>query len=330
MSDDGVTYPAIGIVGAGAWGCALAQVAASSGAVRLWARDAATVAAIAATQTAPRLPGIALDPAIRATTDFAALYDSDALVIVLPVAATAAILARLSSWSPRPLVLAAKGLAPGGAALADTAAAALPGWPISLLSGPTFAAEVVRGLPAAATLACADPAVATALAARLSQPAFRLYTSTDVVGVGLGGAVKNVLAIAAGVVAGARLGDNARAATITRGFAEMRRFGAAMGADPATLAGLSGLGDLILTCTGPASRNFAFGVALGEGADAASALSASRGVAEGAATAPILVAAATARGIDLPIAAAVADLVAGRVAVDAVIARLLDRPRRAE
>lgn len=321
--------PAIGIVGAGAWGCALAQVAAGGGPVRLWARDPATSAAIVATGSAPRLPGIALDPAIRPTANLDALADCDALVIAVPVAATAAVLAHLARWSPRPLVLAAKGLGPGGVSLAAVAAAALP-WPIALLSGPTFASEVARGLPAAATLACADPVIATALAARLSRPAFRLYTSGDVVGAGLGGAVKNVLAIAAGVVAGARLGDNARAAIITRGFAEMRRFGAAMGADPATLTGLSGLGDLVLTCTGPASRNFALGVALGEGNDATTALAASRGVAEGAATAPILVHAAAARGIDLPIAAAAADLIAGRVAVDAVIARLLDRPRRAE
>jgi glycerol-3-phosphate dehydrogenase (NAD(P)+) len=329
MDEHGLTYPAIGVIGAGAWGCALAQVAVGGGPVRLWARDATTVTAIAATGIAPRLPGIALDPAIRATTDLAAQADCDALVIAVPVAVTVAVLAQLTTWSPRPLILAAKGLAPSGVALADVAAAALPGWPVALLSGPTFAAEVARGLPAAATLACTDMGVATALAARLSRPAFRLYTSGDVIGVGLGGAVKNVLAIAAGVVAGARLGDNARAAIITRGFAEMRRFGAVMGADPTTLTGLSGLGDLVLTCTGPASRNFACGVALGEGRSAAEALAASRGVAEGAATAPILVRTAAAHGIDLPIAAAVADLLVGH-AVDAVIARLLDRPRRAE
>ncbi len=227
-------------------------------------------------------------------------------------------------------MLAAKGLAPGGVALASLAAAALPGWPVALLSGPTFAEEVAAGLPAAATLACADAGLAAALATRLGRPTFRLYTSGDVVGVGLGGAMKNVLAIAAGVVAGRRLGENARAAIVTRGFAEMRRYGAALGAEAATLAGLSGLGDLVLTCTGATSRNFALGVALGEGRSATDALAVSRGVAEGAATAPILAQAAAARDIELPITAAVADLIAGVATVDAIVARLLDRPLRAE
>lgn len=320
----------IGVLGGGAWGTALAQVAAAGGPTLLWARDPATVAAIAATRVSPRLPGVALSRSIRATTDLAALADADALLVVVPAAATAGVLASLAGQRPRPLVLAAKGLAPGGVALADVVTATLPGWPVALLSGPTFAHEVAAGLPAAATLACADPALATALAARLSRPAFRLYTSGDVVGVGLGGAVKNVLAIAAGVVTGRGLGDSARAAIVTRGFAEMTRYGAALGAAAATLGGLSGLGDLVLTCTGAASRNFAFGVALGQGRTAAQALAASAGVAEGAATAPILAQAAADRGIDLPIATAVADLVAGAAAVDAVIARLLDRPLRAE
>ncbi len=320
----------IGMVGAGAWGCALAGVAASNGPVRLWARDAAAVASIAASGVAPRLPAVRLDPAVQATARLDDLSDCDALLVVVPAAATAAVLARLAGWSPRPLVLAAKGLAPDGVALADLARAALPGWPVALLSGPTFAEEVAAGLPAAATLACADDSLAMALAARLGRPAFRLYTTADVVGVGLGGAMKNVLAVAAGVVAGRGLGENARAAIVTRGFAEMRRVGHALGAEPATLAGLSGLGDLVLTCSGRSSRNFALGVALGEGRGAAAALAASRGVAEGAATAPILCRLATERGLEVPIAAAVADLVAGRATVDAVIVRLLDRPPRPE
>ncbi len=320
----------VGVIGAGAWGCALAGVAAAGGPVRLWARDPVAVAAIAATGRAPRLPGVRLDAAVRATAQFADLAGCDVLIAAVPAAATAATVGRLAGWRPRPLVLAAKGFAPGGVALAEVAAAALPGWPVALLSGPTFAEEVAAGLPAAATLACADVDVAATLAARLGRPTFRLYTSGDVVGVGLGGALKNVLAIAAGVAAGRGLGENARAAIVTRGFAEMRRYGAALGADPATLAGLSGLGDLVLTCTGATSRNFALGVALGEGRSAADALAASRGVAEGAATAPILAAAAAQRGIELPIAAAVADLVAGRATVAAVVTRLLDRPLRGE
>ncbi|MBV8971151.1 MAG: NAD(P)H-dependent glycerol-3-phosphate dehydrogenase [Sphingomonadaceae bacterium] len=320
---------AIGVVGAGAWGVALAQLAAAGGPVRLWARDPTTVAAIAATRTAPRLPGRPLLPAVRATANLADLAGCDALLIVVPVTATAAVLAGLAGLAPRPLVLCAKGLGPGGVPLTEVAAAALPGWPLALLSGPTFAEEVAAGLPAAATLACTDADLAARLAARLGRPHFRLYTGGDVVGVGLGGAVKNVLAVAAGVVAGRGLGENARAAIVTRGFAEMRRYGAALGGDPATLAGLSGLGDLVLTCSGARSRNFALGEALGRGVTAAAALAASRGVAEGAATAPILAADARARGIDLPIAAAVADLVAG-AGVDAVIARLLDRPRKSE
>ncbi len=321
--------PRVGVIGAGAWGCALADVAAARGSVVLWGRDPAAIAAIAAGEPAPRL-GVGIDRSVRATAAFADLAACAVLVAAVPVSATAELCRRLDGWTPRPLVLAAKGLAPGGALLADEVAAALAGWPVALLSGPTFAAEVARGLPAAATLACADPGVARELAARLGRPGFRLYTSRDMVGVGLGGAIKNVLAIAAGVVAGRGLGDNARAAVITRGFAELRRYARARGAEAATLGGLSGLGDLILTCSGPASRNFAFGVALGEGADAATALAAGRGVAEGAATAPILVAAAAAHGLDLPIATAVADLIAGTASVDAVIARLLDRPLRAE
>jgi len=322
-------FGAVGVIGAGAWGCALAQVAATGGPVTLWARDPATAAVITATRQAPRLPTVTLGPGIVATADLADLAACDVLLVAVPAAATA-IVHGLAGQRPRPLVLCAKGLGPGGVALADLVASLLPDWPVALLSGPTFAAEVGGGLPAAAVVACRDAGLAAGLAARLGSPAFRLYTSSDMVGVALGGAVKNVLAIAAGVVAGHGLGDNARAAVITRGFAEMTRFGIALGADPATLAGLSGLGDLVLTCTGEASRNFRFGVALGRGATPAAATAASAGVAEGATTAPILANAAAKRQIEMPIAAAVADLVAGRTTVAAVVTRLLARPRRAE
>jgi len=319
----------IGVVGGGAWGTALAIVAAAGGCpTPLWLREGA--AEVSRTRGSPRLSGIALLDAVHPTEDVDALADCDALLIAVPASATAAMLARIAGQRPRPLVLCAKGLDPSGAPLAEVAAAALPGWPVALLSGPTFAHEVARGLPAAATLACRDANLGVATAARLASPAFRIYATSDVIGVGVGGAVKNVLAIAAGIAAGRALGDSARAAIITRGFAEMLRYGAAMGADAATLGGLSGLGDLVLTCTGPASRNFALGFALGRGSTATDALAASDGVAEGAATAPILSAAAARHGIDLPITAAVADLLAGRTSVDDAIARLLARPPRAE
>jgi glycerol-3-phosphate dehydrogenase (NAD(P)+) len=198
-----------------------------------------------------------------------------------------------------------------------------------VLSGPTFAAEVARGLPTAVTLACADPALGAALVQRLRRGHLRLYLSDDVVGAEIGGAVKNVLAIGCGVVEGAGLGLNARAALIARGFAEMQRFGVARGSRAETLAGLSGLGDLVLTCTSTNSRNFTLGVGLGQGLVAADLLGAARTVAEGAATAPVLVAAARAAGVDMPIANAVAALLLGaplRETVDA----LLTRPLRDE
>ena len=305
----------VGVIGGGAWGSALAQVAATNGPVVLWAR---AVTSGSAGNGSPQTP------AIRSTTALADLAACEALLVVVPAAATGAVLAGLADQPRRPLVLCAKGLGPGGRMLSDIAAEALPGWQVALLSGPTFASEVARGLPAAATVACADETLATALARRLGSPAFRLYSTTDIAGVGIGGAMKNVLAIAAGVVAGRGLGDNARAAIVTRGFAEMQRYAVAVGADPATLGGLSGLGDLILTCSGRASRNFAYGDALGAGRAPAAAL------AEGAATAPILAAAAAARGIDLPITTAVADLVAGRADVTTVIDSLLRRPPRGE
>jgi glycerol-3-phosphate dehydrogenase (NAD(P)+) len=323
-----VSLAKIGVVGGGAWGTALAQVAAAGSAHTLiWAREAEVIAAINATHANPLfLPDIALSPAIEAVASLEALADADALLVVTPAQAMAAVLAGLAGQTPRPLVLCAKGIAPGGRSMAEVAAAALPGWPLAVLSGPTFAHEVAAGLPAAVTLACADESLGRALCARLARPAFRPYWSADVTGACIGGAVKNVLAIACGVVAGRRLGDNARAAVITRGFAEMLRFGLACGAEAMTLGGLSGLGDLVLTCTGTASRNFTLGVALGEGRSPPPG----RTVAEGAATAPILAAAAAMRGVDMPIVAAVAGLLDGSMTVDATINQLLSRPLRAE
>ena len=318
----------IGVIGGGAWGTALAQVAAADGARTLiWAREAEVVAGINGThENRLFLPGIALSPQVEAVTKLDALAGADALLVVTPAQAMATVLAGLAGQAPRPLVLCAKGIAPGGRSMAEVAAVALPGWPLAVLSGPTFAHEVAAGLPTAVTLACADEALGRALCERLARPAFRPYWSADVAGACIGGAVKNVLAIACGVVSGRKLGDNARAAVITRGFAEMLRYGLAAGAEAATLGGLSGLGDLVLTCTGIASRNFTFGVALGEGR----VPDAGRTVVEGAATAPVLAAAAAARGVDMPIVAAVAGLLEGSSSAESTIYRLLSRPLRAE
>lgn len=214
--------------------------------------------------------------------------------------------------------------------MSEVAADAAPGAPIAVLSGPTFAHEVAAGRPTAITLACADEAVGLALAERLRRPGFRPYLSQDVVGAEIGGAVKNVLAIACGVVEGAGLGQNARAALISRGFAEMTRFGMARGAKAETLAGLSGLGDLVLTCSSTSSRNFSLGKGLGQGMPATDLLRDRRTVAEGAATAPVLAEAARAAGVDMPIVDAVCALLAGQATVKDVIAALLARPLKQE
>jgi glycerol-3-phosphate dehydrogenase (NAD(P)+) len=228
-----------------------------------------------------------------------------------------------------PLLLAAKGVEQGRLLLPLEIAADLhPDVPAAFLTGPSFAAEVARGLPAACVIAAADPALRRHCAARLATPAFRLYGNTDPVGAQVGAAAKNVVAIAAGAVIGAGLGENARAALVTRGLAELGRLAAALGGRTETVAGLSGLGDLLLTCTGPTSRNFALGLALGRGAALGEALAASTGVVEGVATAPALV--ARAGTIDLPICRAVADLLGGRIQLADVVERLLARPRRDE
>jgi glycerol-3-phosphate dehydrogenase (NAD(P)+) len=321
----------LGVVGAGAWGTALAQVAVANGPVTLWAHEPAVADAIATMgENTVFLPGVALDPAIRPTSDLAALDACDALLLVTPAQHLRAILGRMATRAA-PLLLCSKGIEAGSMALMSEVAAALrPAAPIAVLSGPTFAAEVAQGLPTALTLACADEGVADTLAARIARPGFRPYRSDDVVGAEIGGAVKNVLAIACGVVEGAGLGKNARAALIARGFAEMTRFGLARGARADTLAGLSGLGDLVLTCSSEQSRNFSLGLGLGRGEPAQRLLSNRRTVAEGAHTAPVLAEAATRAGVDMPISAAVARLVAGEVQVGQVVEELLARPLRPE
>lgn len=320
----------IGVIGGGAWGTALAQVAARGGEVLLWAREEEVVAAINDRhENSMFLPGVPLSPAIRATGALDDLADRDALLVVAPAQHVGAVLNALPS-NDTPLVLCAKGIEAGSRRLVgEVAQAAHPGAPIAVLSGPTFAHEVAAGLPTAVTLACADSALQVRLAERLASPTFRPYASSDVIGAEIGGAVKNVLAIACGVVEGAGLGQNARAALIARGFAEMTRFGLARGARAETLAGLSGLGDLVLTCSSTSSRNFSLGVGLGQGRSATDLLADRRTVAEGAFTAPVLAEAAAQAGVDMPITDAVCRLLQGAPASE-VISSLLARPRRDE
>ena len=323
----------VGIVGAGAWGTALAQALASDGSeVLLWAREPELVEEINARRTNSLfLPSAHLAPGIRATGRLDELAELPALLVVTPAQHLARVLSSLPA-APRDLVLCAKGIeASTGRLMADVAAEAARDATIAVLSGPTFAHEVAAGLPTAVTLACAGgEAQWQRLAPLVSRPTLRPYYSDDVTGAEIGGAVKNVLAIACGVVDGLNLGQNARAALIARGYAEMLRFGAARGARAETLAGLCGLGDLVLTCSSTSSRNFSLGRALGEGMSAAEALAGKNSVAEGAFTAPILADLAEREGIAMPIVAAVNRLLAGQAPARAVVAELLARPLKAE
>jgi len=273
---------------------------------------------------------VPLNPAIRATGTLDDLSACEALLVVTPAQHMRAVLGAM----PRliiPLILCAKGMEERTMELMhEVARDAQPDAPLAVLSGPTFAHEVAAGLPSAVTLAVEDPAVGERLRNRLARPWFRPYLSDDVIGAEIGGAVKNVLAIACGVVDGAGFGQNARAALISRGFAEMTRFGLARGARAETLAGLSGLGDLVLTCSSTSSRNFSLGKGLGEGRSAADLLADRRTVAEGAFTAPVLARAAVEGGVDMPIVEAVCALLAGDASVDEIVGRLLARPLRDE
>ncbi|VVS96011.1 Glycerol-3-phosphate dehydrogenase (NAD(P)+) [Sphingomonas sp. EC-HK361] len=321
----------IGVIGGGAWGTALAQVAARGGQdVTLWALEPDVVSAINDVhENILFLRNVPLSPSIRATGSLGELAGCDALLVVAPAQHVRAVLAE-TAVGATPLVLCAKGIEAGTRMLVGEVAAQIhPRAPIAVLSGPTFAHEVAAGQPTAVTLACEDADLQRALADRLAGPAFRPYASDDVIGAEIGGAVKNVLAIACGVVEGAGLGQNARAALIARGFAEMTRFGLSRGARAETLAGLSGLGDLVLTCSSTASRNFSLGVALGRGEPAAMHLADRRTVAEGALTAPVLREAAAEVGVDMPIVEAVGRLLDGAPA-PAVIDALLSRPLRGE
>lgn len=320
-----------GVIGAGAWGTALAQVLAADGQeVLLWALEAEVVEAINQTHENPLyLPNTRLSPSIRATSDMADLSVCDMLLVVTPAQHLRSALTHAPAATP--LILCSKGIEAGtGLLMSEVVAELRPQAPVAVLSGPTFAHEVAAGLPTAVTLACSDPALAPRLAARIARPAFRPYLSDDVIGAEIGGAVKNVLALACGVAEGAGLGLNARASLISRGFAEMTRFGLARGARAETLGGLSGLGDLVLTCSSTNSRNFSLGKGLGEGRSAADLLESRRTVAEGAFTAPVLRDAAHKAGVEMPVVEAVCALLEGRVPVARMVEALLARPLRPE
>ena len=327
-----MAFSRIGVVGAGAWGLALAISARRAGReVRLWGRQGAAFAELAATRRSSRLPGVALPPEIEIADALADLESADALLVVAPAQATRATVAALGAALRRraPLVICAKGLETAtGKFMTEAVAEAAPGFPLAVLSGPSFAVDVAAGLPTAVTLAAEDPALAAALADALQGPNFRLYDSDDPRGVEIGGAAKNVLAIACGAAAGLALGASASAALVARGFAELARFGEAYGARAATLMGLSGLGDLVLTCASPQSRNFAYGFDLGRGLPPAQAGGGK--LAEGVYTAPALLRLAGAKSVDMPIAAAVDAVIAGAITAREAVEVLLSRPRKRE
>lgn len=323
------------VIGGGAWGTALAQTLALGGQnVTLWAREPDVVDDIR-TRRVNRsfLPGISLDSHITATTSLGDAAASDAVLIVAPaqhVRPTSEALAK-HLRPETPVVMCAKGIEQAtGKLMGDVISETLPTAQFAVLSGPSFASDVARGLPAALTLACRNETIGRGLAAALSSRQMRLYWTSDVVGAELGGAVKNVLAIAAGIVEGRGLGASAHAAIVTRGFAELRRFGEALGARPETLLGLSGLGDLVLTCGSPQSRNMSLGRSLGEGKSLSNILGARTAVTEGVYTAAAVVRLAREKGIEMPIAEAVHAIIEGRASVEDAITALMLRPLKAE
>ncbi len=317
----------IAVAGAGAFGTALAVALSAVVEVRLWGRDAEAMAEIARSRTNPRLPGVTLPPAIVATADPEALAGADVVLLAVPAQALRGFVAdHAELLAGKPLVACAKGidletLEGPSAAIRHAVPSAMP----LVLTGPSFAADIALGLPTALTLACGQSDLAERLQARLSTPALRLYRTTDLVGAELGGALKNVVAIACGACIGGGFGESARAALLTRGFAEMRRVAAVQGAQDGTLMGLSGLGDLVLTATSEGSRNYRYGLALGRGEVVATGVTV-----EGAATARAAARLGTRLGLDLPVTEAVASLVEGRTDVPRALRGLLDRPLRAE
>ena len=330
----GSAFSRVGVIGAGAFGTALAHMLAADHSVRLWSRGDAVAADIATRRMNARyLPGQVLDDKLAVTTDLGEAVDADVVLLVTPAQSTRAMAGRLAPLIRPgvPVVLCAKGIEQAsGLVLSAVMAQVVPGAPLAVLSGPGFAAEIARRLPTAVTLASADADLGAALALALSTRTFRVYWTDDVVGVELGGAMKNVLAIAAGIADGKALGAGAHAALVTRGFAEMRRLGLALGAKAETLVGLSGLGDLVLTCGSAQSRNMSLGRALGQGQALADILAQRNSVTEGIATAAALAALATTHGLELPIVAQVHAICTGATTPDAALAALLSRPPKAE
>jgi glycerol-3-phosphate dehydrogenase (NAD(P)+) len=325
-----------GILGGGAWGTALAQVCARAGRdVTLWAREPEVAAAINDDHVNPFFgKGAPLEPSIRATTDLSGLAACDFLLAVTPAQY---LRATLEAFAPHarpglPVALCCKGVEQGTLKLmTEVLVESLPASAPAVLSGPSFAEEVTKGLPTAVTLACADEGLGRALVEAIATPVFRPYLAHDMVGAEAGAAVKNVLAIACGIIEGRGLGRGAHAALITRGFAELTRFAVALGAEPETVRGLCGLGDLVLTCSSPLSRNMRFGLALAEGRSVAEALDSLKpAVVEGVFSAPAVTALATRLDVEMPICEAVAAIVAGEISVDEAILRLLSRPLKSE
>lgn len=326
----------IGVVGGGAWGTALATAVARGGVPAvLWAREPAVVDAINTTRENPDyLPGVRLDEAVTATTDLETVAAAGAVLLVTPAQHVREVCARLAPlWRPgTPAVVAAKGIELDTHDLMSEVVAETlpPGTPVAVLSGPTFAAEVAAGLPTAVTLAAADRPLGARLVAALGSLTFRPYLTDDVIGAQVGGAVKNVLAIACGIAVGCRLGDNARAALVTRGLAEIARLALALGARPETLMGLSGIGDLTLTCSSLQSRNMSLGVSLGVGRALEEVMAERRSVAEGVFTARAVLGLAETHGVDMPICTAVDAILNRGAGVDDTIRALLSRPFREE
>ena len=319
----------IAVLGGGAWGTALALTCARAGrAVTLWEHEPSNAANLETRRESLFLPRVRLDDGIKVTRDLATAARADAILLVVPAQAMRSVCTALAKvlTAPTPLIACAKGIEHGShkfmtEIITECAPVATP----AILSGPSFAADVARGLPTAVTLAAADGKIAQALAQAIASASFRPYHSTDVRGVELGGAAKNVLAIAAGIVTGRGLGASASAALTTRGFAELVRFGKAFGAKTETMMGLSGLGDLILTCSTPQSRNFSCGLALGKGEKPDQSK-----LAEGVFTAPVLLEMAREKNVDMPISAAVAAVLAEKMSVDTAIDSLLTRPLKSE
>jgi glycerol-3-phosphate dehydrogenase (NAD(P)+) len=323
------SFNSVAVIGAGAWGTALAGVAARAGRdVTLYARDTASAALMKSSRENPRLPGMRLDPRIEVTGDIALAARAGFMLIATPAQhlrqAVSALAPHLAQATP--IVACAKGIERGThkfmtEVIAEAAPDAIP----AILSGPSFADDVARGLPTAVTLAASDEALASQLVQALGSQTFRPYHSTDIRGVEIGGAAKNVLAIGAGIAVGRKLGASAQAALTTRGFSELMRLGQACGARSETMAGLSGLGDLILTCASLQSRNFALGIALGRGEQPPQGK-----LAEGKFTAPVLVELAASQDVDMPVSQAVAAILSGALTIDAAIESLLTRPFKAE